>query len=153
MGGSSPLNSVDVISPARNASQRLLMRSCEWVRDLRVASLHPAESVFLLVVKSDLILFLSFLISLILSCFVTSRSESHCSGTYLDIYYTTVSIGMSIRNLKNQINTAEWLSPGNAKGEADKKITVVGPSPQARLDQSCNQGCCYSSGHREIRPP
>ena len=66
-GGNSCSNSSFVMYPARNASQRLLMRFCVWVRDLRVASLHPAESVFLLVDAADLIFFLSFLISLILS--------------------------------------------------------------------------------------
>lgn len=64
IGGSSRFSSFEVISPARKASQRLLMRSCVWVRDLRVASLHFAESVSLLVATPDLIMFLFFLISL-----------------------------------------------------------------------------------------
>lgn len=103
IGGSSRLNSFEVISPARNASQRLLMRSCVWVRDLRVASLHFAESVFLLVAKADLILFLSFLIS---PMFLPPRILDWCVKKNVK------------QKLKNPMIVSRWKSPDRGQGES-----------------------------------
>jgi len=83
------------------------MRSCVWVRDLRVASLHFAESVFLLVAKADLILFLSFLISLM---FLPPRILDWCAKQNVK------------QKLKNPMILNAWVSPGKARGEPEARL-------------------------------
>jgi len=95
------------------------MRSCVWVRDLRVASLHFAESVFLLVAKAELILFLSFLISLM---FLPPRILDWCAKKNVK------------QKLKNPMIVCRWKSPGRGQGESPIRMDSCGTEPEGEVN-------------------